>query len=93
MPDHVHLFAKPSRTTRKLQQWVKMWKSVSARHIISSNGSQTHLWQAEYFDRYLRSSESYSGKWDYVRDNPVRASLVKTPDEWQFKGRIFDLMF
>jgi hypothetical protein len=50
------------------------------------------LWQREFFDHVLRSSESYSGKWNYVRDNPVRAGLVSTADEWQYAGEIETLM-
>jgi len=43
MPDPVHLFARPSRTARQMKKWVKMWKSVSARQIISNNDPETHL--------------------------------------------------
>ena len=35
------------------------------------------IWQEEFFDHVLRSSESYSQKWNYVKENPVRAGLVK----------------
>jgi hypothetical protein len=40
----------------------------------------------------LRSVESYSQKWDYVKENPVRAGLVKTSDEWPWQGEIESLM-
>jgi hypothetical protein len=36
----------------------------------------------------LRSSESYSGKWNYVFDNPVRAGLVNKAEDWLFGGEI-----
>jgi putative transposase len=39
----------------------------------------------------LRSSESYSGKWNYVRDNPVRAGLIASADDWPYFGTIEDL--
>lgn len=42
--------------------------------------SATTLWQREFFDHVLRSVESYGQKWDYVKENPVRAGLVKTSD-------------
>ena len=41
----------------------------------------------------MRNSESYSGKWDYVRMNPVRAGLVNEPDEWQFEGELETIFF
>jgi len=47
----------------------------------------------DFFDHILRSDESYSAKWDYVRQNPVRARLVKEWSEWPFVGEVFDLEF
>jgi hypothetical protein len=44
--------------------------------------------QEEFFDHILRSGESYSQKWDYVRENPVRAGLVSTFEDWPWQGEI-----
>ena len=35
-----------------------------------------------------RSDESYSQKWNYVRENPVRAGLVKSVEDWPYQGEI-----
>ena len=32
--------------------------------------------------------ESYTQKWHYVRENPVRKGLVKDADEWPFQGML-----
>jgi len=40
----------------------------------------------------FRSAESYGEKWNYVRDNPVRAGLVSMADEWKYAGEIETLM-
>jgi len=50
-------------------------------------------WQKGFFDHVLRSEESYEEKWHYVRENPVRAGLVKDREEWPFWGEIFDLRY
>jgi len=50
-------------------------------------------WQKGFFDHILRSGEAYSQKWDYVRENPVRAGLVTDWREWPFLGEVFDLEF
>jgi hypothetical protein len=52
----------------------------------------TTLWQREFFDHILRSHESYSEKWNYVFDNPVRAGLVSSADKWEYAGEIETLM-
>ena len=49
------------------------------------------VWQGEFFDHVLRSSESYSQKWGYVKENPVRADLVKKSDEWPWQGEVESL--
>ena len=91
MPDHIHFFAQSAMESDPMGKWVKMWKSTSAREWIKKGASSVPIWQDEYFDHYLRSGESYSQKWEYVENNPVRAGLVTNPEEWPFKGCIFRL--
>ena len=87
MPDHVHLFCAPAVSPpESLAKWVAYWKSISARNSTSPHGHK--LWQRDFWDRQLRSGDSYSEKWDYVRNNPVRAGLVKNPDEWKWQGEL-----
>jgi len=54
-------------------------------------GVEGPYWQKGYFDHVLRSEESYEGKWRYVLENPVRAGLVKNPEEWPYQGEIHGL--
>jgi putative transposase len=93
MPDHVHFFARPATNARPKAEWVGMWKSVSSRRIAATLAIEPPIWQPDYFDRYLRSSESYSDKWQYVEQNPVRAGLVGRVEDWPYHGTINDLMF
>jgi hypothetical protein len=82
---------------KPLSDFVGFWKSYTSRKIHAlerprSAPAATTLWQREFFDHVLRSSESYSEKWNYVRDNPVRAGLVCNVDEWNYAGEIETLM-
>jgi putative transposase len=86
-------FARPEIDARPMAAWVQMWKSVSSRRIAAALVIRQPIWQAEYFDRYLRSMESYSEKWDYVEQNAVRADLVGTVEAWPYCGTITDLTF
>jgi hypothetical protein len=45
------------------------------------------IWKVGFFD-LLRSNESYSQRWNYVRENPVRAGLVKSAADWPYQGEI-----
>ena len=82
---------------KPLSEFVGFWKSYTSRkiHVIEqprSAPAATTLWQREFFDHVLRSSESYSENWNYVRDNPVRAGLLPNADEWNYAGEIQTLM-
>jgi putative transposase len=84
MPDHLHLFAAPGRLEIPLENWVRYRKSgFSKKRPIRSQ-----QWQANHWDTRLRSGESYEAKWIYVRNNPVRAGLVKSVDEWPYQGEL-----
>jgi hypothetical protein len=50
-------------------------------------------WQKGFFDHVLRSDESYSQKWEYVRENPVRAGLAKTLEDWPYWGELWRLEY
>jgi REP element-mobilizing transposase RayT len=93
MPDHAHFFARPASDARLKAKWIGMWKSVSSRRIEGMLAIDPPIWQPDYFDRYLRSSESYSEKWQYVEQNPVRAGLVARAENWPYHGTINNLMF
>jgi putative transposase len=96
MPDHVHFFCAPERDAKPLPDFMREWKSWSSRGIRvlrprPTTAAATTLWQREYFDHVLRSDESYSEKWDYVRENPVRAGLVRSANDWPYFGSIDSL--
>ena len=97
MPDHVHFFCRAEIGAKTLSDFVGNWKSWTSRRIHAlgpprSAPAATALWQREFFDHVLRSNESYAEKCRYVRDNPVRAGLVSSADEWPHAGEIETLM-
>ena len=55
---------------------------------MSVAGVKLRLWQPGFFDHVLRSTEGYSEKWNYVRENPVRAGLVDHATNWPYQGEI-----
>ena len=88
MPDHVHLFVfLPEVGDITLSQWVQGLKAVVGKQLLILGVNKPH-WQEGFFDHVLRSEESHSQKWDYVRMNPVRAGLCQAPEEWPYQGEI-----
>jgi putative transposase len=90
MPDHLHLFVSVDEIS--LSDWVKSLKN-SLSKTLRTLGCDAPHWQKGFFDHLLRSGESYSQKWGYVRENPVRAGLVAIPEDWSYAGEIHDLEY
>lgn len=91
MPDHVHFFCAPEQNAKPLATFVGKWKEWTAKYLHRRMGVAVPLWQEEFFDHLLRSSESYSQKWEYVRQNPVRPGLVPRHEDWPHQGCLTDL--
>lgn len=87
MPDHLHLFCAPHDLNFKMETWVAYWKrQFSCLHL-----PDTGQWLRKSWPTRLLRSESYSQKWTYVRENPVRKGLVEDPDDWPYQGMINEL--
>ncbi len=87
MPDHVHYFAWATPESRDYQNWVKYWKSKFSK----SHGKKNLRMQSDNWDTRMRCESQYEEKWQYVRQNPVRAGLVENADHWEFSGVVYDL--
>ena len=92
MPDHLHLFAAFAPQTFRLSDWVKSLKNALSAEL-RRKGFRGEHWQKGFFDHVMRSQESYAQKWEYVRNNPVRAGLVEQAAEWPYQGAVFHLTF
>jgi putative transposase len=93
MPDHVHLFVRPEQNAIRRADWLKSWKSITSRLLKHAAGQPGPLWQPDTFDHIVRSTSSYTEKWEYVRNNPVRKGLCNTPSEWPWQGEIHELKY
>jgi REP-associated tyrosine transposase len=85
MPDHLHIFVRGDRSFA-LGKWIKGLKHAILQAFPNEHAPS--LWQPGFFDHLLRNDESYAEKWEYVRQNPVRAGLVESPEDWPYQGEI-----
>jgi putative transposase len=89
MPNHLHFFCAPSGIdASSLEGWMRYWKSLVTRTLAKGSGE---VWQRHHWDRQLRRGESYSEKWEYVRNNPVRHGYVTNADNWPYQGELNEL--
>lgn len=93
MPNHVHVLMVPMAGW-SLSAIIHGWKSYSATRInevlygpASSRRSRAPaLWQREYWDRWIRDEGHFMQAVSYIHDNPVKAGLVATADEWPWSS-------
>jgi putative transposase len=97
MPDHVHLFVCVGvGCDVTLGHWIKGFKrhldgalaACGAERVRLRGQRLASFWQPGFHDHLLRSDESYSGKWEYVFQNPVRAGLVRRAEDWPYAGEL-----
>ena len=76
MPDHLHaLIGVYARTS--LGQLIRDYKRITAK-IAGIK------WQRNFFDHRLRHDESLAEKFAYVCQNPVRAGLIRSENDWPY---------
>ncbi len=81
MPDHLHLLVSSGSTD--ILRFLNSWKSWTTR-VAWSKGHRGPLWQPGMWDRTIRTSEDFGNVMRYILDNPVRADLVVSFEDWQW---------
>jgi REP element-mobilizing transposase RayT len=87
MPDHLHLFVRFAPDALALSDWMKSLKNFLSK-LCREQGKAAPHWQKGFFDHIIRSEESYSEKWAYVMENPVRKKLVARAEDWPYAGEV-----
>jgi putative transposase len=84
MPDHVHLLAEGTRDDADFVRFMSRAKQFSGFAFSRSLGRP--LWQEGTYERVLRSEESTAAVARYIFENPIRAGLAVTIDQYAFSG-------
>jgi putative transposase len=79
MPDHLHALIAPRDREAKITQF-----SAGLKRLVKKQLKSDWEWQSGVFDRLLRTDEKAEEKWLYIRENPVRAGLVKQWSDWPY---------
>ena len=84
MPDHLHALLVAESDTASVLECVRLFKQVTAFGHRRQTGDA--LWQAGFFERVMRDSEEAAVVARYILENPVRAGLTRTFQEYPFSG-------
>jgi putative transposase len=84
MPDHVHLLVEGISERSDFRRFAKLAKQRSGAAYALKSGNR--LWQKGYYERVLRYDEDAKDVAQYIIANPVRAGLVRSPDQYPYLG-------
>ena len=99
MPNHVHMVFTPVerfdkslicrsepntvwlyRVTRILQH-LKKNTAIKCNRVLNRTGA---FWQHESYDHVVRDADELKRIVEYVLNNPVKAGLADTPEQWEY---------
>ena len=86
MPTHVHLLLETKDTGGSVSEFMRDFKK-GVSHALIEYWEQNHgLWQSRFDDLLITNEETYRVKAEYIRWNPVKAGLCKSPEEYRFSS-------
>jgi putative transposase len=85
MPDHWHVLIWP-RFPITISSVVQTVKRVSSFKLNRLRHGRGPLWQHQFWDRFVRHTQEFRERLDYMHFNPVRKGLVKDPEHWRWSS-------
>lgn len=86
MPNHVHLvlWPMPNHTLSEILRSRKRYTSRHANILLGRTGQD--FWQPESYDHWIRNDEERLRIRRYIRNNPIKAGLCKSVEEWPWSS-------
>jgi REP element-mobilizing transposase RayT len=84
MPNHIHLLLHPKVPLPTITRWLKGRTARQANRILDRTGRP--FWQDESFDHWIRTEEERKYLIEYIENNPVKAGLTQTPQQFPWSS-------
>jgi putative transposase len=84
MPNHYHLMVEP--TLPNLSRAMKHLNSVYAQWWNRRHERVGHVFQGRFKDQVVQHDQYQLALCRYIARNPLRASLVRSPEEWRWSS-------
>ncbi len=85
MPNHAHVVLTPLSGVH-LPDIMHSIKSYTAQAANKHLGRSGQFWQHESFDRYIRNWKHFTAVIRYIENNPVKARLCQSKEEWKWSS-------
>lgn len=86
MPNHLHLFVQSLLGAEKgaMMDSLSLFKRWTGHQAMKLLGRHGEFWHNEWFDHWSRTEEEDARIRAYIRNNPVKAGLVKDYPDWPY---------
>ena len=85
MPTHLHVLMRNTEGRNgELCTDLGLFKNYTAREANRVLGRKGAFWTPEDFDHWCRSDAKVTAATEYIRDNPVKAGLASSREEWKW---------
>ncbi|MCF7919240.1 MAG: transposase [Candidatus Cloacimonetes bacterium] len=82
MPNHIHILLQPisGNSLSKIMHSLKSYTAHQLKQIISYD---KYFWQSENYDHLIRNNDDLINSTNYIINNPVKAGLVESWQDWK----------
>lgn len=81
LDDHVHILINPVDPLPKIMHSIKSFTAHEINKMLNRTGK---IWQDESYDKVIRNEREFLGKLEYIANNPIKANLVETCDDYKW---------
>ena len=88
MSNHIHLVIQPhpSEDISKIMQWILSMFAVIFNKL---HGYKGHVWYDRFKSLIVESLKQLEALLEYIKNNPVKAGLVKKAENYKYCGTTF----
>jgi len=84
MANHVHMLVTPKVEPPKFMKSIKNYSARKANSELGRTGQP--FWQSESYDHWVRDDREAERIRSYIENNPVKAGLVKRPEQFRWSS-------
>jgi len=88
MPNHIHIVIHPYGQYNPAYI-MRMLKGNFSRKYNKIYKRQGKTWKRRYYDKVIRNDKMLIRVIEYIHNNPVRAKMVYSPDEYKYSSYNF----
>jgi REP element-mobilizing transposase RayT len=86
MPNHFHFFVKQNEDFPTIGKFISDLTNAHTKFMNKQMNRVGVLYQGPTKSKFISLEEYFLWLCKYILNNPVRAKLVKTPEEWPFSS-------